>query len=146
MWFPFEATRGGSRPRRECRRRGRWRREGVTLYRPTGRPRRGRARTGGWGLVGGRSSNFGARTGPFDAEQRDLHFLFKKWGLILWFCLGFGWIYGKKLPRGRKKPNSRNKKAGPRSDLVNYIPASLFGIPNMYNCALFSKGILRFTK
>ena len=37
----------------------------------------------GWGLVGGRSSNFLARTGPFDAEQRDLQKVKGKWGLIL---------------------------------------------------------------
>ena len=54
----------------------------------------------GWGLVGGRSSNFGARTGPFDAEQRDLQKVKAKWGLILWFCSGFGWVLWEKVVSG----------------------------------------------
>ena len=35
------------------------------------------------GLVGGRGANFGARTGPNDSGERDLHFRPLKWGLIL---------------------------------------------------------------
>ena len=35
------------------------------------------------GLVGGRGASFGARTGPNDSGERDLHFRPLKWGLIL---------------------------------------------------------------
>ena len=35
------------------------------------------------GLVGVRGANFGARTGPNDSGERDLHFRPLKWGLIL---------------------------------------------------------------
>ena len=34
-------------------------------------------------LVDGRGANFGARTGPNDSGERDLHFRPLKWGLIL---------------------------------------------------------------